>query len=282
MSYATGGLIEATHYNNFINGSNQLNTVWSTGTGNAGYGQSTISAVSIGSTVTATQWATLINALNNTLNHQSGSGSGISAVTAGARIDYLSTLATNINTAYTNRLLYATSGSTTTGSTFSPTATADEGVTYSAYVSERTVTFSSGDAARYFFNAGGRLQFVSISVTNDNGTSRSADAATLLNALDYTFSAADYYALTTSYVTVDTATNTGTYTGDYANLNVKSNGVQGANADTGSIITIGSYLYHEHAGGTNNSLAITYNHRIDIIYPETTYLSNSWGTPTVA
>lgn len=282
MSYTTGGLIEATHYNNFINGSNQLNTVWSTGTGNAGYGQSAISAVSIGSIVTATQWASLINSLNNTLNHQSGSGSGISAVTAGARIDYLSTLATNINTAYTNRLLYASSGSTTTGSTFSPTATAGEGVTYSAYVSERTVTFGSGDAARYFFNAGGRLQFVSISVSNNNGTARSADAATLLDALDYTFAASDYYALTTSYVTIDSSSNSGTYTGDYGHLDVKSNGVQGSNADKGSVITFGSYLYHEHAGATNNSLDITYNHRIDIIYPETTYLTNSWGTPAVA
>ena len=37
MAYSQGGLIEATDYNNFLNGSNQLNTVWSTGTGNVGY-----------------------------------------------------------------------------------------------------------------------------------------------------------------------------------------------------------------------------------------------------
>ena len=76
MTYSSGGLIQATDYNNFITGSNQFNTVWSTGTGNAGYGQTALSAAAtVGSNVTASQWATLITALNKALTHQSGSGS---------------------------------------------------------------------------------------------------------------------------------------------------------------------------------------------------------------
>ena len=83
MSYSQGGLIAATDYNNFLTGTNQLNTVWGTGVGTAGYGQTALSTVSAGGTVTAAQWASLINTLNSALTHQSGSGSGLSAPTAG-------------------------------------------------------------------------------------------------------------------------------------------------------------------------------------------------------
>jgi hypothetical protein len=64
MAYSQGGLIAATDYNTFINGTNQLNTVWGTGTGDAGYGQTALSAVSSSGKVTATQWASLINTPN--------------------------------------------------------------------------------------------------------------------------------------------------------------------------------------------------------------------------
>ena len=129
MAYSQGGLIDAADYNGFIGTSpsstaNKLNTVWAVGNGNAGYGQTAIAQVSSAGLVTATQWATLINNLNSTLTHQSGSGSGISAVTSGSTINYLSTLSTNITTAYTNRSNFTTQGTTTTGSVFSPNFTA--------------------------------------------------------------------------------------------------------------------------------------------------------------
>ena len=169
MSYSQGGLIAATDYNNFLTGSNQLNTVWGTGTGNAGYGQTALTQVSAGGTVTAAQWASLINTLNSALTHQSGSGSGLSAPTAGNTIAFQSTLATNINTAYTNRLNANARGTTVTGGNFASNPTATAGATYNGTVSTRTVTFASGDAARYFFNAGGRLNYVISSVTNNDG-----------------------------------------------------------------------------------------------------------------
>ena len=164
MTYSQGGLIEAADYNNFINGSNQLNTVWSTGSGNAGYGQTAISSVSVAGTVTATQWATLINTLNSTLIHQSGSGSGISPVTSGQLIDHIGTLATSINTAYTNRLNAATTGTNSTGSALAYAAwivNATQGVnpgTATRAFGARA-SFTSGDTARYFFNSGGQLRF---------------------------------------------------------------------------------------------------------------------------
>ena len=310
MTYSQGGLIQATDYNNFLNGSNQLNTVWSTGTGDAGYGQTALSTVSVGGLVTAAQWATLINTLNSILTHQAGSGSGISATTAGTLISYLSTLSTNINTAYTNRRNYATSGTTVTGATFSPTATAGQDATYNATVLTRTITFNSGaDSARYFFNAGGRFNFVITSVTNNDSTARSADAvstiATYFGGISNFGSRTNggrtgtggtavtnnttsgYYNLTTANLLITNITSTSvTYTADGANVNVKSNGVQGANADAGSVLTLYMNYYSLHttyATGFNDSLNITVNHRVDVVYPELTNITaNTWGAVVIS
>jgi hypothetical protein len=305
MSYSQGGLIAATDYNNFLTGSNQLNTVWGTGTGNAGYGQTALTQVSAGGTVTAAQWASLINTLNSALTHQSGSNSGLSAPTAGDIIAFQSTLATNINTAYTNRLNANTRGTTVTGGNFAPNPTAGNDATYNSTVATRTVTFASGDAARYFFNAGGRLNFVISSVTNNDGTSRSADAVTVIgtglggvsafasttnggrtgsgSTQSTNATSIGYYGLTTTYQTLQQITTTNaTYSNDYVQLQVKSNGAQGANADVGSVISFALNYQSAHTSGFNDTLNVTVNHRIDIIPPETTNLTNSWGSITIA
>jgi len=324
MAYASGGLIAAADYNGFINGSNQLNTVWNIGTGNTGYGQTAISAVSVSGTVTATQWATLINTLNSTLIHQSGTGSGISATTAGSTINYLSTLATNVNNSYTNRVNFATQGSTTTGSVFSPNFTAVNQAAADTFTFTRTITFASADQARYFFNAGGRISFIIGSSTNGGGTTRGADLVTLAstNFVSYTaFASASgggksgtggtvntnstsigYYNLTTSFQTLAKITSTTSpYTGDYIQLDVKSNGVQGSNADVGTIVTFQLTLYSAAQSTfpappanppgtgstttnttTEDAINITVNNYLSVIYPETTNLTNSWGTVTLA
>jgi hypothetical protein len=310
MAYSQGGLIAATDYNGFVAGTNQLNTVWSVGTGDAGYGQTAISQVSTGGTVTATQWATLINTLNTTLTHQSGSGSGIGATTAGSTIAYLSTLATNVNNSYTNRLNFAAQGATTTGAVYSPNITAANNTTYgTATVFQRVVTFSSGDAARYFFNAGGQINLVITSVSNNDGTARSADAASTIGTylggvsafrahsnagrtgsggtLNTNNTSFGYYNLTSSNVITQQVTSTnGTYTNTVAQVYFGSNGTNLAgNGDAGSVINI--YLnftdgHNNFAGGFNDTLNITINHRVDIVYPESTNLSNTWGTVTVS
>ena len=310
MAYSQGGLIAASDYNNFLNGSNQLNTVWSTGTGDTGYGQTALSTVATSGTVTATQWATLINTLNNAVTHQQGSGSGLGAPTTGATIAYLSSLSGSINTAYTNRLNHTSQGSTQTGSVYSPNPTAANNTTYGqSTVLQRVITFSSGDAARYFFNAGGYFNFVITSVSNNDGTSRSADAATLigtgLNGVSgfrahanngLTGSGASvqtnntsfgYYNLTGSNViTHQVQSTSGTYNNTVAYVYFGSNGTNvSGNGDAGSVINV--YLnftdgHNNYAGGFNDTLNITVNHRIDIVYPESTYIGNSWGTVTVS
>lgn len=305
MAYSSGGLIEATDYNNFLNGSNQLNTVWSTGSGATGYGQTALDTVSAGGIVTATQWASLINTLNNTRNHQVGSGSGITAVSAGARVDYLSSLQTSIDSAYTDRALYASQGSTTTGTTKNFTATTGQG----GNLPETTlggvyprVTWASADSMRYFFNAGGAISYVMISCTSNNGTARSNDVAdivqnklgtvTLLNAtaaktgsggtVNTNLSSSGVRSLNNTWAIWHQITSTNaTYSGNNIKFYLRSEGTTGANGDVGAWIEC-AYNLTSPNKTWDDALNITLNCRIDIIYPESTYLTSSWGTPTVS
>jgi len=101
MAYASSGLIEATDYNGFVA---SVNAVWGTGTGATGYGQTnTLSTVSASSTVTATQWATLIARIDSMRQHQSGTATGITQPTTGDTIAFLSTLSDQIGTITTNK-----------------------------------------------------------------------------------------------------------------------------------------------------------------------------------
>ena len=104
MTYTVGGLIEATDYNGFVNtGANNINKVWSTGTGDSGWGQTAISTVSAAGTVTATQWATLVA---NLATAGSQTGSSLTSRTqpvAGNVIAIFSNVATDINTITNNR-----------------------------------------------------------------------------------------------------------------------------------------------------------------------------------
>jgi hypothetical protein len=316
MSYAQGSLIDASDYNTLTGGtaasstSNRLNTVWSTGSGSAGYGQTAVANVAVASTVTATQWASLINSLNSTLTHQSGSGSGISAPVAGNKIDYLSTLQTSINTAYTNRLTFASNSAVITN--------VSSLAAYAAWTSATTTstltrafgaraTFASADQARYFFNSGGRLKFNTSAVNNLGAASRSAAVVALFTnlggiglfasntsagrtgtggTLGTNLTTTGYYQLTTGNVIHVSVTSTTTnYTTDTANITVKTNGLQGSNNDNGTTIDFWTNISSTsggNAGGSfDDALDVTPTVTIDVSFPETTNLSNTWGAVTV-
>ena len=311
MAYSQSGLIEATDYNNFVGTSpsstaNRINTVWAVGNGQYGYGQTAVGTVSAGGVVTAAQWASAVNTLNSIRTHQSGSGSGISAPTAGTVANYLSTFSTQIASGYTNALTAATQGTTTTGSVFSPVVSAANDVTYNATFATRTVTFASADQARYFFNAGGQINIVITSVTNNNATARSTDAVNTIGTYFGGMSAfkattngqrtgtggtlagsgyvSGYYSLTTGYQTIaQVTTSSATYSTDYVQLQTKYSGTLGSNGDKSPQITFALNYFSSHTTGFNDTLNVTVNHRVDVVYPETTNLSTaSWGTATVA
>lgn len=300
MAYAQNGVIEATDYNNLVSGSNQVNSFWSTGTGDAGYGQTALPTVSAPNVVTATQWATLINAVNNARAHQTGNASvtGFSSVVAGDTVNYLSTLQTQVNAAYTDRLSYAAgNGATTTGGTFLRNVVSTTGLA-TWQVIDMQVTFASADQARYFFNAGGILNYVVGHNASGSGSAQSLgrviSAIGGLNLYPLTNSgrlgsgislnannaSIGYYDLTTTPETVVFTTDTtASYTGSNSALQVFSYDGTETNGAKGYLVVF-RLLYDVDNKTWDDSINLLINARIDIVAPESTYLTNSWGTPT--
>ena len=180
MTYSVGGLIQAADYNGFANDSaNNINAIWSTGSTDKGYGQTAIASVSTGGTVTATQWATLVNNLANLGSHQGTAITARTAPVAGNTITILNAVATDINTLTGSRGNAAASGTEYgifTGTTSKTTATGS-GTAAWTITFTHTVTFASAAALRYFFNAGGivRIKYGKSST----GTDHDADWNTL-------------------------------------------------------------------------------------------------------
>ena len=316
MTYSSGGLIQASDYNLFAGGNGggannsvQINTVLGVGSGNAGYGQTAVSNVSVAGSVTAAQWSTLVAGVNKVMSHQNGVAfSNLSLYTTGTTINATNNISGNITLAYNNRLSYDTLGSTTTGANYTLNISSVNTTSAVSASAERTVTFSSGDAARYFFNAGGELRFYISSYTNPGGTVRGSTLGGLaVNGLGgktfraqnnfsrygtgYTVTTdlttgAGYYSLTTSYVDkvkISGSSYGAAYSGDYVRIQAKSNGTQGSNNDKGSIFYFNLTLYSSaQSPAFNDSINMTVTYRIDVAYPSTTYLSNTWGTATVA
>lgn len=311
MTYSSGGLIQASDYNTFngaqtANVSGTLSSVLSTGKGNAGYGQPMVANVTATGTVTATQWTTLVNAINLVRKHQSGAGfTNIGTYTAGTTINATNDVAGNLTTAFTNRLGYTAEGTTTTGATFSPVFTAANDTNAQTVAISRTATFANADAARYFFNAGGQLNFVVTSITNTGGTSRGADIGNLLvtnfaskrilggnakaktgtgGTVNSDSTTIGYYGLTTTNVALTQITSTATaYTGDVMYFYGKTNGVQGSNSDNGTVVTLSPHItMGAQSPAFNDGYTVTVNHRVDVIYPSTSFLANTWGSVTIA
>lgn len=176
MTYSSGQLIEATDYNGFANntvGAN-VNTVWSVGSGDAGYGQAALTTVAVGADVTAAQWASLNNRISSIANHQGTTITSRTNPTVGDTIGILSALNTDLTNITTNRgnaALAGTEYGVFTGTTSKTTATGS-GTSAWTITFTHTVTFPSANQARYFWNAGGivRLQFGKSSTGTDSDT----------------------------------------------------------------------------------------------------------------
>jgi hypothetical protein len=172
MTYSVGGLIQATDYNGFASTTSggNVNVIWGVGTGDAGYGQSTtLSTVSAAGTVTATQWAGLVNRISSIASHTGTTITSRTPPVAGNTIAILNAVQTDLNNCYTNRGNAAASGSQFTAwtGTSSKTSGTGSGSTSWTITFTHTVTWASADAARYFFNGGGRIKWE---------TSKTADA----------------------------------------------------------------------------------------------------------
>jgi hypothetical protein len=183
MTYTSGGLIQATDYNGFVSttsGAN-VNTVWGAGSGDSGWGQSALATVSATNTVTATQWASLVNTLVSMGAHTGTTITARTAPVAGGTIGILAALNTDLTNITNNRQNAVANGTQFTGYTGTNSKTAaTTGATWSITFTN-TVTFASADAARYFFNAGGRIRIdVSKTATGQTGDPEWNDLANTL------------------------------------------------------------------------------------------------------
>ena len=172
MAYSVGNVIQATDFNGFVStNSANINGQWGTGSAGFGWGQTAISTVSPAGTVTATNWSSLVNTLT-AMGGQTGTAlTSRSAPTAGSIVSILANVNTDITSCQTNNNTTAAVGTeygTFTGSTAKTTATGSGQTTWTITFSH-TVTFASVNAARYFWNAGGRvrLQYGKSSVGTD-------------------------------------------------------------------------------------------------------------------
>lgn len=214
MTYTSGGLIQATDYNGFVSttaGAN-VNDVWATGSSDKGWGQSAIATVSATNTITATQWASLVNTL---ASMGAQTGTTITARTApvtGGTIGILTALNTDLTNITTNRLNAVANGSQFTGWSGTNSKTAGtSGASWSITVTN-TVTFASADAARYFFNGGGRIKLdVSKTATGTTGDPEWNDLAnTLCGDIYFTAGTATQTIAGSSYTGTTKVGGTGT------------------------------------------------------------------------
>jgi hypothetical protein len=172
MAYVAGDKILDDEYNTFVNSSSSpfgYNHFAGTGSGAYGLGQTHIATVSGGSTtITASQWNTLLTGMDNIANHTNDTLTARTQVSTGDTIAIkaavaadLATLAASVAAGSPNATALGTNavGSSTNAATWNTSSTI-----------ERSVTFASADKMRHFFNAGGKIRIDPSCVTGIAGS----------------------------------------------------------------------------------------------------------------
>ncbi len=310
MTWAAGGLVQATDLNTMLGGNptttvNTLNATWATGGSQAGYGHTAVANVAAGDVVSATPWNGLFYNTGNAASHQGTSITSISNVSSSNVVTFYSAAQTNLNSIYAARGNAASQGSTTsnavtTASTWTSTATFTQ-----------TVSFANGDAARYFFNAGGQIKMIAshpnvtagvnqtlsnlcsavgtVVISGQNSGARTI-AGTSYNGVTkvggsgstQTLSTnSGYFGLTTGNTTIfDQNSADSPYT---ANIDLvyiaKTTAATGSNGDNGNVISVFTVLRESGANGTVGTGTVV---TCTVTPPATTYIANTWGTITLA
>lgn len=189
MAYQAGDKILDDQYNTFVNSSSSpygYNHFAGTGSGVYGLGQTPITTVGVGETILASQWNTLFTSMDNIANHTNDTLTTRSQVSAGDTIAIkaaveadLATLAASVAAGSPNATAL------TTSSALQTVTTASEGWDTSS-TQEVSVTFSSADQMRWFFNGGGKVRITvgTAQAVTDGKDTAFADLGTALGNLD--------------------------------------------------------------------------------------------------
>jgi hypothetical protein len=163
------------------------------------------------------------------------------------------------------------------------------------------VVFSSADAARYFFNAGGRIAMIYSAVDNAV-TTRSQSVRDLVNqiggfntyrgysnsgrtgtggSISVNNTGVGYWSTTGSATTFIQNDDAAPYSGYFARVQHFTTGST-TNGSKGEQLVFRLVLFASADDAFGGSINVTVTSRCDITFPSTTYLSNSWGTPTIS
>ena len=255
MAYSAGDTILDDEYNAFVNNSSSpygYNHFAGPGSGVYGLNQSTISTVSAGDTINASNWNALFTGMDNIANHTNTSITA-SSVSAGDTIAIRSALITDLA-----NLASAVAGGSTSATALNSAASAgsstNSGTWNSSSTIERSVTFADNNTMRAFFNAGGKVRmdpscitgiagskdtvFSQLTVTATGNLDIGAHATTRSNSGEVTTTnglANGFHDLGTGYTTLLklTSNNSG-YTSDTVTYSAKLN----AAVDSATVITV--------------------------------------------
>ena len=320
MTYSVGGLIEASDYNNFLNTLNTFWGTGSTDSGWGQTALTSVTANTVvTATNWATLVNTIKSAgsqTNTTLTSRTAPVTGnVIAILANVGVDINSCSTNRGNTPATG-----TTSSTWTGATAKTTGTGS-GTAAWTITWTQTVTFPSADQARYFWNAGGTVTLfmsktstgtdidpdwntfintvgnftMSGRVNNANqaigsltatGFTRSGGSGTPSTLLSTT----GWYTLTAGAAASTMFQLNSTvypYTSDFVRITAAKN----AASTVLTLVTTWSQSAQSYStvisGGTDTASPFTAFGTAPAVLcrygpPATTYLTNSWGTPTIA
>jgi hypothetical protein len=157
----TGSLITPSDYNSI---QSQINVLLGTGSGQNGYGQPVISSqISLGAKITALEWANLKLDILKIANHQGTqldtAISSLPTITSGTKItaNQSNLFVNSVPVLQTNKFALAEFSDELLVPTVDSTRTANWNTTVRHFF---TVTFSSINNARFFFNAGGSIRII--------------------------------------------------------------------------------------------------------------------------
>jgi hypothetical protein len=236
MAYSAGDAILDDEYNAFVSNSSNpfgYNHFAGVGAGEYGLNQSSISTVSAGDTIAASNWNSLFTGLDNIANHTNDSITS-SSVSAGdtiairsALVADLASLAAEVAAGSVNATAFDTTavGTSTNSGTFNGTSTI-----------ERSVTFANNATMRAFFNAGGKIRIDPTCVTGIDG-----DKDTVFNDLT-----------TTATGNLDIKAHASTRSGSGETLS--TNGLANGFHDLGTGYTVILKLTSDNSGYTSNTV----------------------------
>ena len=312
MTYSAGSVIVDDDYNIFATGNAagtgdasvaNINTILGEGDNERGYGQTGgLTAVTAGSLVLATEWASLLTKNTLLANHQGTTITSITNPTSGNTISAYAALSANVTATFNGKLNAAGSGSDSTVSSVTTTSW------NTSSTLSKTFTFASRNQLRYFFNTGGMIR---CSWSRTGGTTSSQNTA-----WTDTLTAAGSIVLTSDGAskTIAGVAYTGTTKIGGSGTNqilLTANGIYdvastpaiyfkqippsgyGDNeievsmsipAD-GTVLTILTDLSDDYTPpdpGSPDLVDGTLTQTLIVRPPSTTYLADTWGTPTIS